>query len=134
VGVVGCVDDGVDLEDGLGSAAGAVSAAGGGEAVVEGVEVIGAQAAERDVTDGRVDTAVDEPCVPVRGGGTDLPSLVRNPGVGEVFAERDRTRRCCRRGVAFVVESGGELFGFVAVVADGVPASAFSAGERVEPS
>jgi hypothetical protein len=35
-------DDGVDLEDRLGGAAGAVCAAGGGEGVVEGVEVIGA--------------------------------------------------------------------------------------------
>ncbi len=30
------------------------------------------------------------------------------------------------------VEAGGELFGFVAVVADGMPASAFPAGEWVE--
>lgn len=37
-------DDGVDLEDGLGSAASAVCTAGGGEGVVEGVEVVGAQA------------------------------------------------------------------------------------------
>jgi len=35
-------DDGVDLRDRLGGAAGAVAAAGGGEGVVEGVEVIGA--------------------------------------------------------------------------------------------
>ena len=44
-------DDGVHLVDGLGGAAGALCAAGGGEGVVEGVEVIGAETAEWDVTD-----------------------------------------------------------------------------------
>lgn len=72
-------DDGVELEDRLGGAALAVCAAGGGEGVVEAVEVIGAQAAQRDVTDGGVDVAVDEPCVPVGGGGKDLASLVGDP-------------------------------------------------------
>ena len=112
-------DDGVDLEDGLGRAAGAASAAGGGERVVKGVEVIGAQATERDATDGGLDVTVDEPRVPVRGGGTDLAALVRDPGVGQELTERDRAGRRCRCGVAFTVEASGELFGFVAVVADG---------------
>jgi hypothetical protein len=44
-----------------------VLTAGGGEVVVEPVEVIGAKAAERDVTDRRVDVVVDEPRVPVGG-------------------------------------------------------------------
>lgn len=38
-----------------------------------------------------------------------------------------------RRGTGRVsLDSGGHLFGLVAVVAGGVPASAFLAGERVE--
>lgn len=125
-------NDGVDLEDGLGGAAGAVSAAVGGGGVVEGVEVIGAQATQRDLTDGGLDVAVDEPCVPVGGGGANLPWLVWDPGVGEVLAERDRPGRCHRCGVAFAVEWGSQLFGFGSVVANGVPASAFPSGERVE--
>jgi hypothetical protein len=94
--------------------------------------VIGAQAAERDVTDRGLDVAVDEPGVPVRGGGTDLATLVRDPGVGEELAERDRPGRCRWGGVTFAVESGGQLFGFDSVVADGVPPSAFASGEWVE--
>ena len=125
-------DDGVDLEDRLGGAAGAVAAAGGGEGVVEGVEVVGAQTTERDVTDGRVDVAVDEPRVPVGGRGTDLATLVRDPGVGEELAERDQPGRWRWGGVAFAVESGGELFCFPSVVTGGVPPSAFPSGEWVE--
>jgi hypothetical protein len=125
-------DDGVNLDDRLGCAAGAVSTAGGGEGVVQVVEVIGAQPTQRDVTDGRVDVAVDEPGVPVRSGGADLATLVRDPRVGEELAKRHRTGRCRRFGVAFAVEPGGELFGFVTVVADGMPSSAFPSGEWVE--
>ena len=79
-----------------------------------------------------MDVAVDEPGVPVGGGGADLAALVRDPGVGEELSERGRTGRRSGCGVAVVVEAGGELFGFGAVVADGVPSPAFSAGERVE--
>jgi hypothetical protein len=46
--------DGVDFDDRLWGAAVAACAAGGGERVVEGVDVISAQPAERDVTDGGV--------------------------------------------------------------------------------
>lgn len=125
-------DHGVDLEDGLGSAVDAVSTDAGGEGVVEGVEVIAAQTAQRDVTDSGVDVAVDEPGVPVRGRGTHLATLERDPRVGEELAERRRPGRRNGCGVAFAVESGGKLFGFVTVVADGMPASAFPAGEWVE--
>lgn len=111
-------DDGVDLEDRLGCEPVPVPAAAVGERVVESVEVIGAQAAERDVPDRRSDVAVDEPCVPVGGGGAHLATFVRDPRVGEELAERHRPSRHAGCGVALTVESGGELFGFVAVVAD----------------
>lgn len=94
--------------------------------------MIGAQPAEGDVTDGRLDVAVDEPCVPVHSGGADLATLVADPRVGEELTERHRTGRCQRCGVAFAVKSGGELFGIPSVVADGVPSSAFATGEWVE--
>ncbi len=54
-------DDHVDLVDRLGSEAAPVVPAGGGELLVEPVEVIGAEAAERHVTDGGVDVVGDEP-------------------------------------------------------------------------
>lgn len=94
--------------------------------------MIGAQPAKRDVADRGLDVAVDEPGVPVPRGGTDLAAFVWDPRVGEVLAERDRTGRCCEGGVAFAVESSGELFGFLSVVAHGMPSSAFPSGEWVE--
>lgn len=68
-------DDHVDLVHGLGSEAGSVTAAGGGELVVEAVEVVGAEATERDVPDRRVDVVVDHPAVAVGGGRSDVASL-----------------------------------------------------------
>lgn len=56
-------DDHVDLVHGLGSEAGSVASAGGGELVVEPVEVVGPEAAERNVTDRRVYVVVDHPRV-----------------------------------------------------------------------
>ena len=59
-------DDHVDLVHGLGGETGAVTAAGGGELVVEVVEVVGPESTERDVADRRVDVVVDDPRVAVR--------------------------------------------------------------------
>ena len=70
-------DDHVDFVHGLGSEAGAVTSAGGGQLVVEAVEVVGAQAPERDVPDGRVDVVVHHPRVAVRGGCPDVATLGR---------------------------------------------------------
>ena len=111
-------DDGVDLEDRFRCEPVPITAAVGGEGVVEGVEVISTQAAQRDVTDGGSDVAVDEPRVPVGGGGADLAALVRDPRVGAELAQRHRPCRHAGCDVAFVVEARGELFGFFTVVAD----------------
>ncbi len=94
--------------------------------------MIGTKPTQRDVTDGGLDVAVDEPGVPVRGGSTDLATFVGDPGVRRELAERDRPGRCSGGGAAFA--SGGELFGFGSVVADGMPASACPSGKRVGPS
>jgi hypothetical protein len=83
--------DHVDLVDGLGGEAGAVSAAGRGELVVEAVEVVGAKPPERHVADGGVDVVVDHPRVAVRGGRSNVASLGGQPGVGEELAEMDRS-------------------------------------------
>ena len=73
-----------------------------------------------------------EPGVPVGGRRTDLTSFLWKPRLGQESAELDRT--ATRRWAAGVcgVELGGDGFGFDAVVADGVPAASFFAGERIE--
>jgi hypothetical protein len=69
--------DHVHLEDGLRCEAGVVAATGGGERLVERVEMIGTQASQWDVTDGGVDVALDEPRVPVCSRGAYLSTLQR---------------------------------------------------------
>lgn len=125
-------DNHVDLVHGLGCQAGAIVPAGGGEPVIERVEVIGPQSTHRDRADRWIDVAIDEPCVSVGGRGSDLASLERHPRLGEEPPELHRSSPCRRRaGVVTIETSGGEL-GVVSVVADGMPAASFSAGERVE--
>lgn len=64
---------------------------GGREPVVEAVEVVGAQSAQRDLADGGVDVVVDESRVAVGGCGAHVASLDRQPGIGEELT--DQTRR-----------------------------------------
>jgi hypothetical protein len=90
-------DDHVDLADGLWGEAGSMPTARGGEAGVEGFEVVEAEAAQRDVAEGRVDVAADEPGVAVGGGLADLPSLAGQPRVGEEPADGDGTAQPRRR-------------------------------------
>jgi hypothetical protein len=79
--------DDVDFEHGLGGEAVAVATAGGGEVLVEVVEVVGAQPSEWDLSDVRRDVVLDEPGVPVAGGRPDLAALVRQPGRTEELVE-----------------------------------------------
>jgi len=58
--VEGGPDDHVDLVHALGRQASAVLAAGGGQGLVERLGVIWSEAPQRDVSDGRVDVAVDD--------------------------------------------------------------------------
>lgn len=125
-------DDHVNLPDRLRGEPLAVPAAGGGEIGVEGFEVVEAQAAQRDVTEGGEDVAVDEPGVPVGGGGADLPSLARQPRVGEELADGDWTADLRRRHVPLGVEAVCHGVGLGAVAAGGVPSAAFLAGEGVD--
>ncbi len=90
------------------------------------------ETAQRDVTEGRVDVAVDEPRVPVGGGRSDLSPLARQPGLGEELSDGDRSSGLWWWHVAFGCESGRQGFGLATVVAGGVPSSTFSAGEWVE--
>jgi hypothetical protein len=109
-----------------------VSPASSDQLVIEAVEMIGPQSAEWHVADGRVDVAVDEPRVPVRGRGADVAALDRRPGVGEEHAETDGSSPRRRATDLVPPDVCGDLRGFFTVVAGGMPAPPFSAGERVD--
>jgi len=57
-------------------------AAGRSERFVEAVEMVGSEPAQGDLADGRVDVAIDEPGVPVRGRGPDTASAAARSGSG----------------------------------------------------
>jgi len=106
----------------------------GGEVLVEAVEMVGAEPSQRDLADGGVDVAVDEPRVAVGRGYSDMPALVREPGAGEKLADVCRPAAGGRSPGVLAVDAGGDELSVVAVMADRVPASSFLAGERSRPS
>jgi hypothetical protein len=89
----------------------AVLAAGGGQLAVEGLEVIKAEVAQRDVADGGDDVAVDEPCIPVRSRCSDLAPLARYPLLSEELTDGQRPAGLRWRVVALEVEASGRRFG-----------------------
>lgn len=109
-----------------------MAAAGRGELLVQRVEVVGSETAKRDVTDGRVHVAVDEPRVPVRGRGSHVSPLLRKPGAGHELAERDRAALRRRRPESVLGEPEGNGFRLGSVVADRVPSAAFLAGQWID--
>jgi len=117
---------------GLGSQTVSVSTAGGGGPLVEPVEVIGSESAERDVSDGGVDVPVHEPGVAIGGGGAEVAALQREPGAGEKLAVVDRPASRRRSSGVLAIEAAGDDLSVVAVVADGMPAASFLAGEWVQ--
>jgi hypothetical protein len=86
----------VDLEHGLGGEPVTVAAAGGGEAFVQVVEVVGVQPSQRNVPNGRCDVVLDEPGVSVGRGRSNLASLVRQPGRAQEVIEPERSASCGR--------------------------------------
>jgi hypothetical protein len=122
--------DDVHLVHGLWGEAGAVPSAGRGELVVQPVEVIGPEPTERDATDRRVDVVVDHPRVAVRGGGSDVAALGRQPRVGEELTEVHRPASQWSGAGGVGLEAGGHLFGLVAVVAGGRLRATFTTSSR----
>lgn len=124
----------MDLEDGLGvEAAGADGPTVGEELGVETFEVLDAEMAERDAAD--LGNDVQDDVAPVGIPGTDAqrqllggqPPLCQVDGDGEAAAVPGPAR------VVLDGELRGEGLGVCAGRACGVPASAFAAGDRVEP-
>ena len=111
---------------------GSFATTGGCQPFVEFVEVIGAESAQRDVTDRGVDIAVNEPRVPVRGTRSDVSALVRHPCTGQELGNGDGPASRRRSGDAFAVEAGSDSLGFVAVMADRDPPATFSTSQWIE--
>ena len=82
--------------------------------------------------DCRVDVVLYEPGIAVGGRRADLASFLWQPRLREEGAELDRTATRWWAAGMCGVELGGDGFGFVAVVADRVPAASFFAGEWIE--
>jgi hypothetical protein len=125
-------DDHVHFEDRLGCEPVLVSTPGDGQLLVQVLEMIDAQSAQRDVADRWCDVVLDEPGVPVCGGGSDLASFAWHPRLVQKRRDGDRPagRRLLVASCEFEASTNG--FGFVAVVADRMPWSALLSGERVE--
>lgn len=113
--------DHVDFRDRVWRETGFLATTGGCQPFVEFVEVIGAQSAQRDVTDRGVDVAVNEPRVPVRGTRSDVSAFVRRPCTGQELGNGDGPASRGRSGAAFVVEAGSGQSRLGAVMADRDP-------------
>lgn len=128
-------DDHVDLEDRLRRQPGAGATARDCERFVELIEMVGSKTPQRDLADGGVDVALHEPRIPIRGGGSDVPTLLRQPRLSEEGPESDRAAggRTRSRSLPSGVETSGDRLRLGPVVADWMPSPALPAGERVEP-
>jgi hypothetical protein len=124
--------DHVDLEDGLGCETLAVSPAARCQRLVERVEAVGPQPAQRHVADRWVHVPLDEPRVAVGGRRSHVAPLVRHPRVGQEPAEGDRPALDRARRWVVVVEARRARFGLAPVMPDRMPPTAFLAGERVD--
>jgi hypothetical protein len=110
--VEGAADAQVDLVHGLGRQASAVGWV--EEGVVEGFDLLEAQASQLDAPEGRDDVEVHVALVTAVGAGREVQLLCREPLVGEVCAEGQRPSCFVPAGLAGG-EPGGEPFGFVPV-------------------
>lgn len=124
-------DDEVDLEHGLGSERFA-TVGGAQHGVVERLELLGAEPADRDAPERREDVAVDLAPVAVKGGRGEVHTLAGQPSAREIGAERERPSGVVA-SVALLRQSRCEAFGVCSIGAGRVPSPALAAGHRIEP-
>lgn len=94
--------------------------------------MIGSEPAKWNIADRRDDVVVDDPRVAVQDRRSHVATLDRQPRVGEELAEVNRSAPHGRSTGSVAFDAGRHLFGFVAVVAGGMPSASFVAGEGVE--